>query len=422
MQIVILARTQGKEEKPPYIKATGKGLRERAEPCPLCPAGAPPRGSRKKIKNGALKSAITSRTITSKKGLRFMARDYTLHHVPGQHLIFEDRKIIEQMYNDNLQLPKKEKLSKRALAKLLGLPPSTFNDEISRGLSRNPSIRSEKEVYEYSAEKAQSYIREGAANKGCGMKMTNKLAEELKKGIVDQKKSPVHTLRDMINKGWQNVPCFKSVYNHIHHGDIGVDCDQTPYRLKRKPKHKRKGRRKFIARPERLSIEKRPKHIDNREEFGHWEMDCIVSCIGGRGGLLVLTERSTRYTIMVKLKAISQKEVLKAIRSILRKNLMSKVLTITTDNGGEFLDCIKIKETFEVINKMLKVYYAHAYCSWEKGSVENVNRHIRRFFPKGTNFINVTRKQVEHVQKFINSIPRKKLEGEDANEAYLKAS
>jgi IS30 family transposase len=59
-------------------------------------------------------------------------------------------------------------------------------------------------------------------------------------------------------------------------------------------------------------------------------MDCIVSCIGGRGGLLVLTERSTPYTIIVKLKAISQKEVLKA-------------------------------------------YYSHAYCSWEKGSVENVN-------------------------------------------------
>ena len=71
---------------------------------------------------------------------------------------------------------------------------------------------------------------------------------------------------------------------------------------------------------------------------------------------------------------------------------------------------------------MLIVYYAHAYCAWEKGSVENANRHIRRFFPKGTNFINVTRKQVEHVQKFINSIPRHKLEGEDANEVYLKAS
>ena len=351
-----------------------------------------------------------------------MERNYTLHHVPGQHLIFEDRKIIEQMYNENLQLPKKEKLSKRSLAKLLGLPPSTFNDEISRGLSVNPSIRKEKEVYEYSAEKAQAHIREGAANKGCGMKMTNKLAEEFKKGIVDEKKSPVHTIRDLINKGLQNVPCFKSVYNHIHHGDIGVDCDQTPYGLKKQPKRKRKGLRKFMPRPERLSIEKRSKYIATRKQFGHWEMDCIVSCIGGRGGLLVLTERSTRYTIIVKLKAISQKEVLKAIRSILRRKLMSKVLTITTDNGGEFLDCIKIQEAFTKINKMLKIYYAHAYCSWEKGSVENANRHIRRFFPKGTDFTNVTKKQIEHVQKFINSIPREILNGEDANEVYLKAS
>jgi IS30 family transposase len=351
-----------------------------------------------------------------------MGRNYTLHHVLGQHLIFEDRKIIEQMYNDNLQLPKKDKLSKRALANLLGLAHSTFNDEISRGLSVNPSIRNKKEVYEYSAEKAQAYIRKGTANKGCGMKMTNKLAKEFKKAIADEKKSPAHARRDIIREGWLNVPCVKSIYNHIHHGDIGVACDQTPYRLKKKAKGKRRSRRKLVPRLERLSIEKRPKYIGKRKEFGHWEMDCIVSCIGGRGGLLVLTERSTRYTVIVKIKAISQKEVLKAIRYVLRRKLMRKVLTITTDNGGEFLDTIKIKATFAKISKMLKVYYAHAYCAWEKGSVENANRHIRRFCPKGTNFINVTRKQVEHVQKFINSIPRNKLEGEDANEVYLKAS
>lgn len=351
-----------------------------------------------------------------------MARDYTLHHALGQHLTFEDRKIIERMYNENLQLSKNKKLSRRALAKRLGLPHSTFNDEITRGISKNPSIRREKEVYEYSAEKAQAYIRNGAANKGCGMKMTNKLSEELKKRVVDEKKSPAHARRDMIREGWLNVPCVKSIYNHIHHGDIGIGCDQTPYKLKKKAKGRRKTRPKLVLRPERLSIEKRPEHINMRKEFGHWEMDCVVSCVGGRGGLLILTERSTRYTVIVKLKAISQKAILKAIRYALRRKLMSKVLTITTDNGGEFLDAVKIKETFAKISKMLKIYYAHAYCAWEKGSVENVNRHIRRFFPKGTNFIYVTAKQVEQVQNFINSIPRKILEGEDSNEAYLKAS
>ena len=62
----------------------------------------------------------------------------------------------------------------------------------------------------------------------------------------------------------------------------------------------------------------------------------------------------------------------------------------------------KIIETFSKINKMLQVYYAHAYCAWEKGSVENANRHIRKLFSKGTNFIDVTKKQVEQVQNFIN--------------------
>ena len=286
------------------------------------------------------------------------------------------------MYNNNLQLPKKDKLSKRALARMLGLSHSTFNDEISRGLAVNPSIRNDSEIYEYSAEKAQAHIRKGSANKGCGMKMTNKLAAELRKGIVDEKKSPTHIRRDMIREGWMNVPCVKSIYNHIHHGDIGVACDQTPYKLKKKAKGKRRSRRKPAFRPERLSIEKRPENIDNRQEFGHWEMDCIVSCVGGRGGLLILTERSTRYTVIVKIRAISQSEVLKAMRSILRRKLMSKVLTITTDNGSEFLDSIKIIETFAKINKMLRVYYAHAYCAWEKGSVENATAISDDSFPK----------------------------------------
>ena len=71
------------------------------------------------------------------------------------------------------------------------------------------------------------------------------------------------------------------------------------------------------------------------------------------------------------------------------------------------------------INRFLKIYYTHAYAAWEKGSVENANRHIRRFYPKGTKFNLVSRNRIKELQDFLNSIPRTSLKGKSANESFL---
>ena len=78
-----------------------------------------------------------------------------------------------------------------------------------------------------------------------------------------------------------------------------------------------------------------------------------------------------------------------------------------------------MRKALRKINRFLKIYYTHAYAAWEKGSVENVNRHIRRFFPKGTKFNRVSRTQVKDLQNFINSIPRASLKGQSSNESFL---
>jgi len=74
-------------------------------------------------------------------------------------------------------------------------------------------------------------------------------------------------------------------------------------------------------------------------------------------------------------------------------------------------------------NATMRVYYTHAYAAWEKGSVENVNRHIRRFFPKGTDFNRVPPRAIAAMQDFINAIPRKQtLKGQTAHEAFFIAA
>jgi len=101
---------------------------------------------------------------------------------------------------------------------------------------------------------------------------------------------------------------------------------------------------------------------------------------------------------------------------------MKKVLSITTDNGCEFLDACRIESLFSKINALLKIYYTHAYAAWEKGSVENANRHVRRWYPKGTDFRRVSAHAIQALQNFINSIPRQTLQGASAHEAVLAAA
>ena len=346
-------------------------------------------------------------------------RSYNIHHAPGQHITYPMRLIIETVYNRNLRTPKKDRLSLRALAAQLCLPKSTLCDEIKRGIVPRPNTYRDHDIWDYSAEIAQGKIDEGNLNKGSPMKMNTAVAKLLRIEIVDNRRSPYDALKILEEMGVENLPRERSVYYHIHHGDIGISPSQLPYRP---TPHRKRGKkpRRSLKMPGNLSIEERP-NLDEREEFGHWEMDTIVSGVHGKGGLLVLIERKTRYYIIARLRAITQDEVLRALRQAIRRGRVVKALTITTDNGGEFLDHEAIEGLFKPGCKT-RVYYTHAYAAWEKGSVENANRIVRRWYPKGTDFSKVSLKRIDALQEAINSIHRRLLEGKTANEAYLSAA
>ena len=124
----------------------------------------------------------------------------------------------------------------------------------------------------------------------------------------------------------------------------------------------------------------------NRSRFGHYEMDTVVSGTNGRGGLLVLVDRKSRRYIIELLEHVTQDDVVKALKRIISRKAIGIVRSITTDNGCEFLDPEKIKTVVGC-----NVYYTRAYASWEKGSVENCNRFVRRWHPKKTDFSKCSR-------------------------------
>ena len=146
-----------------------------------------------------------------------------------------------------------------------------------------------------------------------------------------------------------------------------------------------------------------------------------LSGVHCKGGLLVLIERQTRFYIIEKLRYISRSEILRALRRAIRRGKMVKALTITTDNGSEFLDHAAIEALFRPRGSV-RIYYTHAYAAWEKGSVENANRLVRRWYSKGTDFSKVSRLRIAELEDAINSIHRRLLQGRTAHETYLAAA
>jgi len=204
------------------------------------------------------------------------------------------------------------------------------------------------------------------------------------------------------------VPCLKTFYNHIESGDMGVFHGDTPYHpgRKRKPKDPAHEARTV---PGRRQLKDRPREASEAKRLGHWEMDTVLSRKGSKGGLLVMLDRCSRRYVIEHLSFINQDEVAKAIRRMKRRGALPVVLSVTTDNGCEFLDQRRLDRLFKA-----RVYYTRAYASYEKGAVENCNRLVRRWYPKGTDFNSLTRRQIQQLEDTINSIHRESLNGETA--------
>lgn len=153
-------------------------------------------------------------------------------------------------------------------------------------------------------------------------------------------------------------------------------------------------------------------------------MDSVVGPQGeGSKTLLVLTERKTRKEIIRRVDNHTSQEVIKTLNRLERdmgeRKFRETFKTITVDNGTEFSDWEGMEKSRR--NKKIprtKIYYCHAYRSCERGSNENQNRMIRRFFPKGTNFDNVSKNAIKEVQKWMNDYPRKILGWLTPDELY----
>jgi len=325
----------------------------------------------------------------------------------NKHLTLKERYTIEILL--------KEGLKPIEIADRLGRHKRTIEREIAKGTIRllNSDLTYREE---YCADVGQRVYEENGRNKGPGLKIGNdhKLAKHIEEKIKKERYSPDAVIGEIKAKGlkFKTTICTKTLYNYI---DKGVFADITNKDLPvKKDKGKKTYRRVKIAHKNLRgkSIEERPQEVEKREEYGHWEMDCVVGKQGGSGAvLLVMSERKTREELIFKMPAKTQENVAETLDGLEHRygtGFVEKFKTITVDNGSEFLDfktlessCIRPGE------KRVEIYYAHPYSSRERGTNENTNKLIRRFIPKGADIGDYSEEEIKRIQHWINNYPRR---------------
>lgn len=163
-----------------------------------------------------------------------------------------------------------------------------------------------------------------------------------------------------------------------------------------------------------LSIEERPKEVEDRTIPGHWEGDLILGKYK-RTALGTLVERTTRYTMLVPLKAKDAASVRLAYAKALTKLPKTLARSLTYDQGKEMSQHLRF-----TIDTGIQVYFAHPASPWERGTNENTNGLIRQFFPKGTEFDKIPLRSIRDAQDLLNGRPRKVLGFEKPNEVFTR--
>ncbi len=323
-----------------------------------------------------------------------------------KHVKWEDRLKIEGAIRTGAK-PKE-------IAEMTGFCVKTIYNELNRGKCVQQT--SEYEFVErYCADFAEGKYQDHLRAKGPDIKLGRDyaFAEYIEDQIINGKRSPGAALAQIKNDGlkFDTEICETTLYNWIYRGDVFLNVTKDDLLYRGVHRNERKKGRPNRARPAKGdTIEQRPEEVNERTTFGHWELDSIMGCKGSVAALIVLTERLTRYPIIIRVPDHTAQSVVQALDRIERRmgaHFRDVFQSITVDNGGEFQDCEGMERSRRARKPRTKIYYCHPYSAYERGSNENMNRIVRRFFPKGTNFDQITASEVAAVDEWMANYPRR---------------
>lgn len=298
----------------------------------------------------------------------------------------------EQRYNISAYLQSGK--SETEIARLVGVHRSTICREIHRNSDKRNGV--------YKPELARVKYKNRMQSRRHFMKFTDDLKLQVDI-LLRRDYSPEQVTGFMRTRGLDTVS-HETIYQYVWEDKKHGDKLLYKHLRRRGRRHKKRDAltngRGFIK--NRIDIDKRPVVVDDKVRFGDLEIDTVIGK-NHKGALLTINDRVTGLVWIRLLSGKDAGPLTKAAIDAL-KPFREQKHTITADNGKEFSFHEEIARKLDIF-----IFFAKPYHSWEKGANENSNGLIRQYFPKGTNFRDITHEQVMRVQNILNSIPRKRL-------------
>lgn len=314
-----------------------------------------------------------------------------------KHLSVEEREKIQEMLW--------QKSSIRDIARAFGRNPSS----VSREIQRNKPPERNRYTPRVAHERARAYRK----HRGKRKLETNATLHEYVVSHLKLAWSPEQisaTAQETVGCSISHEAIYQYIYAQVYREGYGYlkpgREDLRPYLARRRKRRIRKGQRSSyrIDKGPLPSIDLRPKEVENRTIVGHWEDDSLVYTPTCPVRLRTTNERKSGVVFIAKANDRTMKEAnritrerLEALPAVFRK-------TLTRDRGAENLGYKELEHELGI-----RCFFAHAYHSWERGSNENINGLIRRFFPRGTDFRAISDEDIRRVEYLLNTRPRKRL-------------
>ncbi len=321
-----------------------------------------------------------------------------------KRLSFTERVTIQTLLEENKnrsyiakKLNRARSTIKRELDKWIRVPTDKYNARLAHfdAVSDNNTKRKDRKINIYP--KLKIYVFKGLLNGWSPEQIANAIK-------LDYPNDPFMRIS------------YEAIYQYIYEypqGKLNLKLIKLLVRHKARRKEVIKGSKRRGKIKDTISIDNRPSFINQRIRVGDFEGDLIIGK-GQKSAIATLVDRKSRYTLIVKVINRKSNTVVNAMANAVLELPAEKRKTMTYDNGTEMAE----HKLFTKLTNMI-VYFAHPYSSWERGTNENTNGLIRRYFPKKTDFNNITEKKLKEVQYLLNTRPRKALDYKTPKQVFF---
>lgn len=315
------------------------------------------------------------------------------------HFTLSERKYLQKLLSEGKSF--------REIASILERSPSTISREVNRNKSKYKPKGKIYNKYWYNHWRAENlYIRRRREQQRRALKPNT-----VEWDYIIEKLNLFWTPEQIVNRYemeyQKKMVSFSTIYRYINRGELPCISNKTHLRRKGKRFMPRNSSYNTIQ-PDRI-IPEWSKEIKDRTRIGDWEGDTVYGAVG-KGLIVTLVDRKTKYLFAGKLESrnalLTEKVIVKLLKGM-------PVKSLSLDNGSEFAN-------FREIEKQISapVYFAEPHKPWQRGTNENTNDILRFFYPKGTNFHEVTDEDLERVVYLINTRPRKCLNWKSPLEVF----